>query len=239
MKKTAVCIMLSAVMCVPFFSCEKNEKSKAEIIYYDSDNPANPVIDANPYMSDAAAALSGDAYIAVADTQWKAQYWGNFDDPVASSLCYKAGVASISGNGDYTVSVTADTDGFRNAVTGNPDNTYTPEGIETLAVMIKDGETKFPNAVITVKEIRVDGEAVNMTAKPYTSSDDGIDTKCNIINRWTSKPPTDARCVDGKLYNEADEPLDICKDYSPQVAADGSFASWTTIEIDFTISGIE
>ncbi len=239
MKKAIAYLALSLTLCIPFTSCNKNKESSSnKVIYYDSENSA-PAVEAAPYLADAVEAVSGDAYLAVADTQWKAQYWGSCDDPVGSSLCYKAGNTAITGNGDYTVSVTADTDGFRNAVTGNPDNTYTPEGIETLAVMIKDGETKFPNAVITVNEIRVDGKAINMTSKPYTSSDDGIDTKSNIINRWTSKPSTDARTADGALYDANGNPLEICKEYSPLVAADENFAAWTTIEIDFTISGIE
>jgi hypothetical protein len=238
MKKLLSYLTITLALCITFTSCNKKEESKTDIIYYNSENPA-PAVEAAPYLADAVEAVSGDAYLAVADTQWKAQYWGSCDDPVGSSLCYKAGNTAITGNGDYTVSITADTDGFRNAVTGNPDNTYTPEGIETLAVMIKDGETKFPNAVITVNEIRVDGKAINMTSKPYTSSDDGIDTKANIINRWTSKPSTDARTADGALYDASGNPLDVCKEYSPQVATDSSFAAWTTIEVDFTISGIE
>jgi hypothetical protein len=111
--------------------------------------------------------------------------------------------------------------------------------MEFMAVMIKEGETKFPDAIITVNEIRVDGTPVELTAKAYTSSDDGINTRANLINKWTSKPSPDARCADGALYDENGEPLDICAEYSPCIVEDEAFAQWTEVEVDITISGIE
>ena len=234
-----MCAAISLIMCVPFFSCEKNkdkEESK-KTVHYDSDNASQ--IELNQYLDDAVAANSGDAYLALADTAWKAQYWGSSEDTINASLCYEAGVAAINGNGDYTVSVSADTEGFRYAVTGNPETSYTPEGIEVLSVMIKDGETKFPNAAITVNEIRVDGKAVELTSKAYTSSDDGIDTKANIVNRWISSPSSDARCADGALYDENGKALELCEDYSPVIVSDEVFSKWSKIEVDFTVSGID
>lgn len=218
-------------LCIPFVSCGDKVGNKI--------SDTETVKPTDPYKDDAVAAESGEVYLAVADSQWKAQYLGTSDGAGTSTLSYDAGVVEINGNGDYTVSVNADTEGFRYAISGDASYTgFVPQGMEFMAVIIKEGETKYPNAVITVNEIRVDGEAVEMTAKAYTSSDDGIDTRANLINRWTSKPSPDARCVDGALYDSNGEPLDICAEYSPQVVADEAFASWTNVEVDITISGI-
>ncbi len=44
--------------------------------------------------------------------------YGGFED----TLAYNATLADITGNGTYTVKVTADTDGYRNALDGKKPN---------------------------------------------------------------------------------------------------------------------
>ena len=81
-----------------------------------------------------------------------------------------------------------------------------------MAVMIKDGEDKFPGAVITVNSVKVDGKELTLDGKPYTSSDDDGDsaTAASFIG-----------------------------DYSPQAVNPDDFADgWTNVEVNFTISGI-
>ncbi len=234
MKKISSLLAVSLALCMPFTSCSDKDKDKTSSKSTETTQPTDP------YIDDAVAAKSGEVYLAVADSQWKAQYLGTSDGAGTSTLSYDAGVVEINGNGDYTVSVNADTEGFRYAISGDPNDTgFVPKGMEFMAVIIKEGETKFPEAVITVNEIRVDGEPIELTAKAYTSSDDGINTRANLINRWTSKPSPDARCIDGALYDANGEPLEICKDYSPKIAEDEAFASWTNVEVDITISGIK
>lgn len=194
-------------------------------------------------FEDTVVAESGDAYLAIVDGQWWIQYWGG-DDMNKDLLTYNAGVATINGNGDYTVSVTADTNGFRFDTTGSADDQYVPSGLQFMAVMIKDGETKFPNAVITVNSVKVDGNELTLDGKPYTSSDDGIETRANLYNQWVAKDkiPQDARSADGKLYtgDDASVPADFIGDYSPQAVNPDDFADgWTTVEVNFTVSGIE
>ncbi len=237
LKKIMTYIAIAAALCMPLSSCGDKKKSEPNFTKYDVDTTKAPK-PTDPYIDDAVTAESGEVYLAVADSQWKAQYLGN-SDGAGTTLSYDAGVVEINGNGDYTVSVNADTEGFRYAVSGDANYTgFVPQGMEFMAVIIKEGETKYPNAVITVNEIRVDGEAVELTAKAYTSSDDGINTRANLINRWTSKPSPDARSVDGPLYDSNGEPLDICAEYSPKIVGDEAFASWTNVEVDITISGI-
>lgn len=243
--KKSIAILIAAMACIPFTGCNdsknsKNKNSETEIKYHDTTEAATTQAPTDPYKDDAVEAKSGEVYLAVAGSNWKAQYLGSSDGGNTSTLSYNAGVVEINGNGEYTVSVDAETEGFRNAVSGDPNYTgFVPEGMDFMAVIIKEGETKFPDAVITVDEIRVNGEAVEMTAKAYTSSDDGIDTRANLINQWTSKPSKDARCVDGKLYDDKGKAKKICKDYSPTVVESSAFASWKNVEVDITISGIE
>lgn len=234
MKKKLI-FLFAVITCVSLTGCNKSDNKSDTKQKTVTASPTESRKDTDPYFKDTVLVEKGEAYLAIVDSEWKAQYWGT-----NSSLSYKAGIAEISGNGDYTVSVTTDTDGFRNNISGDSENnSFTPKGVEFMAVIIKEGETKYPNAIITVKEVRVDGKAVEMTAKSYTSSDDGIEIRANIVNRYTSQPSPDARSADGKLYDEAGNPKDICKDYAPQIVPDEAFETWNNIEVDFTISGIE
>ena len=186
-------------------------------------------------FEDAVAAQSGDAYLAIVDGQWYVQYWGTDAD----LLTYDAGVVPITGNGDYTVSVNADTNGFRYDVTGDANGEYVPSGLEFMSVMIKDGENKFPGAVITINSITIDGKEVPMTAKNYTSSDDAIETRSNIYNKYVTKPSEDARTTDGNLYDADGNEVGAVSEYSPQIIDPEAFASgWTKVEVNFTVSGI-
>ncbi|MBO5163846.1 MAG: hypothetical protein J6B75_05295 [Ruminococcus sp.] len=244
MKKLISCLLLSAMICGCLTSCGDSDKSSSssESSSEASDPESSVPVAANANdveFEDSIAAKSGEAYLAIVDGQWWIQYWGKNDDPNTSMLSYDAGVVPITGNGDYTVSVTADTNGFRFDTTGDANDTSCiPGGLSFMAVMIPDGETMFPGAVITVNEIRVDGKAVEMTSKPYTSSDDGKETRANILNTWVNEPSADGRSAEGALYDADGNALDICKNYSPQVVSPDDFSAWTTVEVDFTISGI-
>lgn len=229
MRKSVLCFLLSAMICVCFTSCGGSKGSSK------SEKKFSP---ADLEFEDSIAAQSGEAYLAIVDGNWEIQYLGKNDDPNTSLLSFGAGVAPITGNGDYTVSVTADTDGFRYYTTGDiNDRSCVPGGLSFMAVMIPDGETMFPDAVITVNEIRVDGKVVEMSSKPYTSSDDGTETRANIFNTWVKSPSRDGRSAEGALYDADGNALEICGNYSPQVVSPDDFSAWTTVEVDFTISG--
>lgn len=238
-KKFVSCLILSAVVCGSFVSCgDKKEDGSASV----PEDSSSKVADRDvfvPKYDNSVSANSGDAYLAIVDGDWNIQYWGRNDDAATSMLSYDAGVAQITGNGDYTVSVTTDTPGFRFDTTGDEnDNSVVPTGLTFMAVMIKDGETKFPNAVITVNEIRVDGNVVNMSAKPYTSSDDGLETRANVYNQWLSKPSKDARSSEGALYDGEGNATDFCADYAAAVVTPEDFRTWNKVEVDFTVSGV-
>ena len=237
MKKLISFLVVSAV-CASFASCGDSKKNNSDT----SDKNGTSVSDGDTSYADDEEIVyedkvfpnDGDAYLAIVDKKWSLEYWGRDED----ALAYSAGTVPITGNGDYSVSITTNTYGCREQASGgDPHADIKGEGLSFLAVMIKEGETKYPDAVITVNSVKVDGKEVAMTSKPYTSSDDGKDTRENIFNTWVTTPATDARSTEGPLY-ESGNPTDFCKDYSALVVNEEDFASWTDIQVDFTVSGI-
>ncbi|MBQ8297566.1 MAG: hypothetical protein IJX77_07285 [Ruminococcus sp.] len=236
-KKIFACLLASVMMC-GFASCseEKEEKTSEESSVAEEATEAvttEPVnVDAvqaeTPEFEEAIAAESGDAYLAMVDSQWWIQYWGKVDD--GSPLAYDAGVVPITGDGDYTVSVNADTNGFRFDTTGDANGECIPSGCGFAAVMVKDGVTKYPNMAIEITSIRVNGTEVPMTAKNYTSTDDGIEMRANIYNEWVSEVPEDAHDANGPVTDNDTYKAQIV---DPAVFADG----WTSVEVDFTVTG--
>jgi hypothetical protein len=106
------------------------------------------------YADDMVSAESGQAYMAIADSDLEALYMGMGYE----SLSYKAGVADIKGDGSYTVSVTADTDGYKEAT----DNTK-PNGVYCLGVVI-EGVEGMENAEAKVTSIKFDGKDYPLTS---------------------------------------------------------------------------
>ncbi len=182
------------------------------------------------------AAESGDAYLAINEQQGWIQYWGKNDDPNSTMLSYNAKVAKITGDGQYTVGVTADTNGFRLDTTGDAnDYGVTPSGLMFSALMVKDGKTLFPDAVLTIDSITVDGKEITPVAKNYTSSDDGKELRSNIYNQWVNNLPEDAVSTEGALVVDK-TPTDAAAAYSPCIVDLNDFATWTTVEVTFTIT---
>lgn len=266
MKKLISCLVLSAMICGCFASCgseeasdNEKESSKVEATEApeeeateapteaeateapeeDEESVPQAVVTDDIEVEPSIAAESGDAFIYINDGQFWIGYDGTNDNPNMTMLTYNAGVTPIAGNGDYTVSLTSDTVGFRLDTTGDAnDDSCIPGGMSFMALIIKDGTEKCPDAVITINEIRLDGEAIPMSAKNYTSSDDGKELRSNIYNAWVNKLPADARSTEGALADEDGNLLDIAADYSPQIVSPDDFTEWKTVEVDFTISGM-
>ncbi len=189
-----------------------------------------------PEFDNAVEAKSGDAYLAINDNDWWIQYWGEKTDP----LCYDAKVAHIEGNGEYTVSITTDTDGYRYATTKDVTDTIAPNGIGFAAVIIKDGEQLMPYATITVESVKVDGKEVKNEKKSYTNIEEG-NIRSNIYNQWVSDNslPADARCADGDLMDNGAPSAVNDGSYSAQLINEGEVKDWTTIEVTFMVSGLD
>ena len=262
MRKLISCVILSAVVCSALVSCggtatensssstaesskteessaeateEVTEESSEEVTEESSEEEAVPIAVADDVeFEDPVVAESGDAYLAINEEQGWIQYWGAAD----TMLTYNAGVPHIEGNGSYTVSVTTDTNGFRYDTTGDAtDSGAVPSGLMFAAVMIKDGKTLFPDAVITIDSIKIDGEEIEMTAKNYTSSDDGKELRSNIYNGWVDSLPPDAVSTEGALVVDGN-PTEAAAAYSPMIVNKSDFSTWKEVEVNFTISGI-
>lgn len=244
-KRILACLCAAVMMAVSFTACGDSESSKSDSSSSESAveteapteaateaeaaessaaenaaaNNANEQVNAI-VVEDSVVAEDGDAYLAFADGRYVGYYWGTDAD----TLTYAATNAKIEGNGQYTVALDASTNGY-NQTTGYNDM----QGLTFAAVIVKNGTTLYPNMVIAIDSIKLDGTEVEMTKKPYTSSDDGKEMRSNIYNGYVdaASVPDDARTADGDLTN--------C---SPQVVDPASFGTYQKIEVTFTVSGL-
>ena len=123
----------------------------------------------DPYIDDIVIADDGQAYLCVIDNDMKAFYSGYGD-----TLAYNATIADITGNGTYTVKVTADTDGYRNKL-----GKEKPNGILLLGVEVTELENS-DNAVMEIKNIKIDGKEYGITGNAETVNG-GYGTLSTII----------------------------------------------------------
>ena len=122
--------------------------------------------------------LKVDAAIVFASSDWAVSYWNDgAESPVAAKN------ADIKGEGTYTVGVEFP-EGFN--------------GLAFAAVKINNGNVAYPGYFIDVKEVKVNGEAIELK-KGYTSSDDKVEMRYNLYNEWVTDLPADARRADGNL----------------------------------------
>lgn len=265
MKKLLAFLLASGMMCAAFTACgdddsssetessvteESSEAEESSVTEESSDAEASSDADASENESsvrqvqtqefeEAVVPQSGDAYLSVVDGQWWLQYFGNDTD----YLTYDAGVVPITGNGDYTVSVTCDTDAIRYDTTGDANGELVANGSAFMAVQILDGADVCPNAIITINSVKVDGAEIALTKQSYTNTEtaevggeEHNNIRANIYNEWVSDDalPDDARSAEGNLSELADTSA-----YSAQIIDNTQIGDWTTIEVDFTISGME
>lgn len=150
------------------------------------------------------------AYLTMADSSWSVQWWndGNDYSPVVSNM------AEVTGYGTYTVSLD-----FTGVEGGAPDITF-------MDVEISNGEAAFPNSYMTIDSVKINGEEVALTGTPYTSSDDGVATRCNLYNGWVADPTTvdSARTADGSADGITATPVD-----------NTLYTGINTVEVTFTL----
>ena len=143
----------------------------------------------NPFVGDATKSV---AWIMYNSQDWGVTYSvGDQYNPDSKTDGLKVTDVEITGEGTYTVGL--DFSGIA------PDGSGTARSFAFSALAISNGETLFPDYVIDIKEITVNGQPYKLTAKPYTSSDDGRCTRSNLYNEWVKKLPDDARTADGSL----------------------------------------
>lgn len=131
--------------------------------------------------------------------------------------------ATITGDGDYTVSMTA---------------TKAQDLAQFNALEVVNGETVFGyEYVITVTSIKINGTEVK-SAEGYTCSADGkgVITRVNLYNEWNSPDAEatagdddhlDCRCADGDVTSKTAVMFDSA-----------NLTGVTSIEVAFTVSGL-
>lgn len=121
--------------------------------------------------------------------------------------------AIITGEGKYTVGL---------------DFTGTAQGysasVAFAAIGISNGEALYPNYLVNIKEVRINGEIYRLKGRAYTTSDDGVCTRVNLYNEWVTSVPKTARLPGGNLAGATPTPID---------RNDAVIAEIKTIEIDF------
>ena len=122
--------------------------------------------------------VTDTAYLMYADANWAYQYWGG-DAPEGVT----AENAEITGPGTYTVGL---------------EFAEEAQGLAFTAVGIVNGEKTFGGYFIDVKEVKVNGAAIEL-GKGFTTSDDGITTRENLYNEWVGDIPAEARRADNDL----------------------------------------
>ncbi len=236
-KRILACLLASMMVCGALTACSGDEKTSESATEATTEATTEAATEAETPAAgeqveaggfeEAVEAKSGDAYLAIVDGEWYVQYWGSSAD----LLTYDAGVVPITGNGDYTVSVNGASAGMLFDITGDANGEYTPAGCSFMSVMVKDGVTLYPNMAIEITSIRVNGEEIPMTAKNYTSTDDGVEMRANIYNEWVNELPEDAHDANGPVTDNST--------YSAQIIDKNLIETWTSVEVDFTVSGIE
>lgn len=121
--------------------------------------------------------------------------------------------AIITGEGKYTVGLD-----FIGTAQG-----YSAS-VAFAAIGISNGEALYPNYVINIKEVRINGEIYRLKGRAYTTSDDGLCTRVNLYNEWVTSVPKTARLPGGNLAGATPTPIN---------RNDAVIAEIKTIEIDF------
>lgn len=103
----------------------------------------------------------------------------------------------ITGEGTYTVGI---------------DFTGTQQGysasVAFSAIGIANGELLYPNYIIDIKEVRINGEKYNLKGRAYTTSDNGVTTRVNLYNEWVKSIPVGtARMHYGNLAGATPTPI--------------------------------
>lgn len=138
------------------------------------------------------------AWIMFNSSDWSVMYSvGDSYDPDGKTDGLVATDVEVTGAGTYTVGID-----FTGTGLGYADSTA------FSALAIGNGEIHYPGYIVTIKEIKIDGEPYTLMGKPYTTSDDEKCTRVNLYNEWVSAIPEEARTSDGKTSDASAKLLD-------------------------------
>lgn len=101
---------------------------------------------------------------------------GDVYDPTLKSEGIVATDAKIDKAGTYTIGLD-----FTGTANGYAESTV------FSAIGISNGELLFPNHIINITEVLVNGTPYTLKGIPYTTADDEICTRLNLYNGWVTK----------------------------------------------------
>jgi endoglucanase len=158
------------------------------------------------------------AWIMFNSNDWAITYSvGDVYVPTSKTDGLEVSDAEITGPGTYTVGIdfTGTSGGYAHSTAFS-------------ALGIYNGEILFPDYIISIREVLVNGVPYELDGVPYTTTDDGITTRVNLYNQWVNQIPPEARTADGDvsdvspviLNNQAAdlqriETLTVTFDYGP------------------------
>jgi len=67
------------------------------------------------------------------------------------------------------------------------------------ALAVYNGEVLFPDYIISINDVLVNGTAYELDGRAYTTSDDGNTTRVNLYNGWVTQIPPEARTANGDV----------------------------------------
>ncbi len=165
---------------------------------------SQPVLPAQAAV-DVDALADGTAYLSINNSDW-----ADFDAEYTN--------AEITGDGQYTVSMFA----------------AAPQDLAQFnALQVKNGESFMgTGSILTVDEIKLNGETIELQGDSYTCSADGagIDTRVNLYNEWNS--PVDADGVVAEDVRAAGDPA-AC---TAMLWTADQLTGVSSIEVTFTVS---
>ena len=130
------------------------------------------------------------ASINYTDGSWGVSYWG----ADAETMGIKVVEPVVYAPGTYTASID-----FTGTANGAVD------GVSFAALMLNRGEVAFPYAILDIKEVKVNGEAVAFKPGYTTYDNDGsYQTRVNLYNAWVGVDATT-----GMLPNDDTRPADV------------------------------
>ena len=156
------------------------------------------------YLDDEYIISKGQAALFVIDRDYKAFAAGTVNDTLAEKAVY----ADVSGNsGTYTVSVTADSDDYRQQIGDYMGEDSLPNGIAMFGFIIRNIEDNdYANASITVDKVKIDGTEYPIAHPECVLND--VNGDCEVY-----------------LYlDSTEDAVDL-----------SSVGEWTTIELTFTV----
>lgn len=180
-----------------FAAVYANRNYAAESALSEEDIKANAIASLNTLYNEAPDTFREDAIVVDPDSSIAWIMWngggltysvGDTYNPDDMSAGIVPTDVLVTGEGTYTVSLdfTGTANGISNSLTFS-------------ALAVANGEALYPGYCITIQEVLLNGEPYKLTARPYTTTDDGLCTRVNLYNAWVADIPEEARNAKGGL----------------------------------------